>query len=191
MTKPRDKSIDALKGLAITLVVIGHAIQKNIQDPNNNYVYQLIYSFHMPLFMFLSGYTTIISGQIIEWQMINKRARTLVVPFISWFILDSLFKMATTKQTSFLYHCRRLVESPDYGLWFLWTLFSIYCVYVFAEQVACFWNHKSTKMGDNQFGRNSRPPQTSQNLRTVKQHLLRFGKSNGLSSHSSSLVSTC
>ena len=41
--------IDIAKGLAIVLMVIGHTI------PNNHFI-TLIFSFHMPLFIFLSGF---------------------------------------------------------------------------------------------------------------------------------------
>lgn len=45
--------IDVLKGFAILLVVLGHAIYETYSE--NNIVFRMIYSFHMPLFMFLSG----------------------------------------------------------------------------------------------------------------------------------------
>ena len=59
----RSKLIDNLKGIGITLVVIGHCIQYgsgNIFLQNNlfytNILFRFIYSFHMPFFMLISGY---------------------------------------------------------------------------------------------------------------------------------------
>ena len=55
--KVYEERIDIVKGLAIILVVIGHTIQ--FCDLNGgvlNPVYQWIYSFHMGLFFFCSGY---------------------------------------------------------------------------------------------------------------------------------------
>lgn len=47
--KERDHSIDILKGIGILLVIMGHCdIFGRISG--------LIYSFHMPLFIILSGY---------------------------------------------------------------------------------------------------------------------------------------
>lgn len=46
--KERDKSIDIARGLAIILVVVGHS-------GINQYFWNLIYFFHMPLFFFISG----------------------------------------------------------------------------------------------------------------------------------------
>ncbi|ROT03695.1 hypothetical protein ED388_12660 [Muribaculaceae bacterium Isolate-007 (NCI)] len=46
--------IDCLKGFAIFLVVLGHVVQNyNLMD---SWIFRIIYSFHMPLFMFMSGY---------------------------------------------------------------------------------------------------------------------------------------
>ena len=52
----RIQYIDRLKGLAIILVVIGHLIAFTTDNDGPNPVNQLIVSFHMPLFMFLSGF---------------------------------------------------------------------------------------------------------------------------------------
>ncbi len=49
--------VDSLKGLLMMLVVIGHAIQSVIRDDcYENHLWNIIYSFHMPAFMALSGY---------------------------------------------------------------------------------------------------------------------------------------
>lgn len=55
--------IDSLKGFAMSLVILGHITQKyykfDLYPTSTNeigIIYQLIYSFHMPLFMMISGY---------------------------------------------------------------------------------------------------------------------------------------
>ena len=59
----RNKFVDVLKATAIFLVVMGHCIQYG--SGNDYYVectffenslFKFIYSFHMPLFMLISGY---------------------------------------------------------------------------------------------------------------------------------------
>ena len=52
--------IDRLKGLAIFLVVAGHFIQQHELggESENNVLVRIIYTFHMPLFFFLSGYVS-------------------------------------------------------------------------------------------------------------------------------------
>lgn len=70
--KERLEYLDTIKGLAIFLMVMGHAIAWNYADPSlcifdstqpanvkaGGSIYQLIYSFHMPLFFIISGYLT-------------------------------------------------------------------------------------------------------------------------------------
>lgn len=53
--KERIQYIDAMRGFAILLVVIGHLIQYNFEDAFHNDIFNIIYSFHMPLFFFISG----------------------------------------------------------------------------------------------------------------------------------------
>lgn len=48
---------DSLKGWLMVLVIIGHAIQVALQDACfDNHVWNIIYSFHMPAFMAISGW---------------------------------------------------------------------------------------------------------------------------------------
>lgn len=46
-------SIDVVKGILILLVILGHVILGTIQ---NNFIRFFIYTFHMPMFLFISGY---------------------------------------------------------------------------------------------------------------------------------------
>lgn len=55
----RRVDLDALRGIAIVLVVVGHAVAREVPAGNEWYHHMkvLIYSFHMQLFMLLSGIT--------------------------------------------------------------------------------------------------------------------------------------
>lgn len=52
----RSLYVDALEGVAIVLVVLGHAIMRTFTEFWTNPVWRLIYAFHMPLFALLCGY---------------------------------------------------------------------------------------------------------------------------------------
>lgn len=57
MTEARNLRLDGVKLLLIVLVVVGHCIEPTRYDnPVSGCLYSIIYSFHMPLFVFLSGY---------------------------------------------------------------------------------------------------------------------------------------
>lgn len=51
----RDIRIDNIKGLLILLTVFGHMLEMTA-FADVSYLYKLIYSFHMPAFLFVSGY---------------------------------------------------------------------------------------------------------------------------------------
>ena len=60
MENSRNNFIDIIKGVAIFLMLWGHVIQYCVAKTNidfyENWVFKFIYSFHMPLFMLVSGY---------------------------------------------------------------------------------------------------------------------------------------
>ena len=57
MASKRLKWADSLKGVLIVLVVLGHSIQQSLLDGcYTNHLWNVIYSFHMPAFMAISGY---------------------------------------------------------------------------------------------------------------------------------------
>lgn len=77
--------IDYAKGLAILLVVIGHLLQYNLVGTSSKDLFDMIYSFHMPLFMFLSGYVASLSIDKYmshKGEFIQKKAASLLVPFM-------------------------------------------------------------------------------------------------------------
>lgn len=93
--KERFMVMDVLKGLAIFLVIWGHCIQQTLSS--NHYdepVFRWIYSFHMPLFMVISGF---FAGNVLKSNfkklLINK-GRQLLLPTVVWCILFDIFERA-------------------------------------------------------------------------------------------------
>lgn len=54
----RDLRIDAIKGFLIFLVLWGHVIQNITSNEGyyDDWIFRIIYSFHMPLFALMNGY---------------------------------------------------------------------------------------------------------------------------------------
>jgi fucose 4-O-acetylase-like acetyltransferase len=118
-------TIDALKGFAIFLVVLGHTIQyNNLNNFDNNPIFRFIYSFHMPLFIFLSGYIAFYSipGKNIK-EIVIKKTKLFIVPFLSWYFIISYLSSGIYQHENLIDYSNKLIKSPDYGLWFLWILF--------------------------------------------------------------------
>jgi fucose 4-O-acetylase-like acetyltransferase len=85
----RRQDIERAKGLAILFVVFGHIVAR--ADPLRVEWYEpirrAIYAFHMPFFLYLSGYVAVISGALFlppeKWRrLLCTRARRLLVPFL-------------------------------------------------------------------------------------------------------------
>lgn len=56
MSQVREYSLDNIRFLLIFSVVLGHLLEISTPFPGKEMIYKLIYSFHMPVFLFLFGY---------------------------------------------------------------------------------------------------------------------------------------
>ena len=87
--------IDVLKGLAILLVVMGHVCQMRFPI-SGKWLADIIYSFHMPFFLFLSG---LFARKAIEaadnrqtMAFVIRKAKQLLLPFVIWMFLWCVIK---------------------------------------------------------------------------------------------------
>lgn len=88
--KKRIEYLDFLKGLAMILVVIGHLVsQLYTTEPEvyeHNVIFKFCYSFHMPLFVFISGWVAGLTVKSdVKW--LTKRLRSIGIPFIAAFVI--------------------------------------------------------------------------------------------------------
>lgn len=98
-SKPRLPYWDNLKGVLILLVVFGHMLQM-LPGGSESAVYKLIYLFHMPMFVFCSGYLGSFAPK--------KILRALLLPYLVLQVLCCLL----TKQPVQLF-------TPYWMLWYL------------------------------------------------------------------------
>lgn len=129
---------DSLKGWLIILVILGHALQNTLGARcETNHLWNIIYSFHMPAFMAISGFVAFRSkdptgGGITHYlSIIYRRFKQLVVPFILWSVLLLLINTSLSFKNAIA-----LLLYPDGGLWFLWVLFIINVFFIFGSWVA-------------------------------------------------------
>ena len=90
----RDTTLDIAKGILIILVVLGHAIQYSFGKDYtqtgeffSNIVFKTIYSFHMPLFMLISGYLFYNSNKKNFKTLMVSKLVALGIPMFSYIIL--------------------------------------------------------------------------------------------------------
>ena len=123
----RDIGVDAIRGLAILLVVLGHSISNAVNlnlaarhDPLF-YISNFLYTFHMPLFFLVSGY--VLFGKKIK---IQDRALRLLVPFLAWipvYWFVNRYFLHFPWPVLFWPTLKDTLLHPAVGLWFLPVLF--------------------------------------------------------------------
>lgn len=127
--------IDATKGIGIILVVFGHvlggAISRNWFGPEQQgqYLYDVIYLFHMPLFFLISGVVWIESARANPMESIFNSFRTIAWPYVFWSLVQQLSIPVVSRfapnatYSDFSDWIGSLISGKVY--WFLWTLFVI------------------------------------------------------------------
>lgn len=93
----RNVYLDIVKAFTIICVVIGHCIQSGsgayfftAMMYFENAIFKIIYTYHMPLFMVISGYLFAFSVRNKSWsKMILHKVQTLLIP-IFFVVIHSL-----------------------------------------------------------------------------------------------------
>ena len=120
--------IDFTKGIAIFLVVWGHAIQVGgmQREVFSDKLFTFIYSFHMPLFMMLSGFVFAKTYNRKDfWKNIKSKITRLVFPAILWGVLFYIIKavMENYLLKNFYPFSINQVVNEIWDVWYLWSLF--------------------------------------------------------------------
>lgn len=106
----RIRNLDILKGIAIILVIYGHLIA-------NKWQMIVIWSFHMPLFIFISGYCY--SEKNFK-ALIQRNARTYLLPYIYiWggiFAINSVVLALTMHSDDIVPYLKQWVISGVFAL---------------------------------------------------------------------------
>ncbi|GEQ00965.1 acyltransferase family protein [Staphylococcus arlettae] len=120
--KERDFFFDNARALLIFLVVFGHLLQPYTEsDTFLTSLYLTIYSFHMPCFLFISGYFAKKAGQPGYLEKVSKK---LLVPYFIFFAFFSLYYYFTGKEDNVTLD----PFDPVFALWFLLTLFFFHII---------------------------------------------------------------
>lgn len=136
--KSRLAYIDALKGITIFLVLLGH-------NSPNTYITYMIYFFHMPLFFFMSGYLS--KGREQITKSLYKKAKTLIYPYIMYgcliIVYNSLFdyvrhnfmKDKLIKRIIALLYGNYIWENNSDYIGTLWFLVCLFCTVIIGEYI--------------------------------------------------------
>jgi fucose 4-O-acetylase-like acetyltransferase len=115
-TSGRDAWFDNIKAILIFLVVFGHTAQKYIHN-RNSYIYiafVIIYCFHMPLFIFLSGYFSK------DAEKAQARAfERFLLPYIVWEFIWFVINKVSRWNADFNF------AVPWFAYWYFLSLFTL------------------------------------------------------------------
>ena len=133
--------IDALRGLAMFFVIWGHTF------PTNKWgIRKYIYSFHLPLFFFISGLNFRDSDRLSFKEFLKKRIKSLIIPYIiinivCYLIMLILFNLHVIESFSYwkdfvgiFYSHSEVFIQPSGPSWFLITLFLTEMIFFFLKK---------------------------------------------------------
>ena len=128
--------VDQAKGIGILLVVFGHVLSgvklAGLEmDPRFfRWTWDAIYSFHIPLFFYLSGLFFPHSWQRRGLRsVLLSKVDTLVYPYVLWSLLQGLLQVAMSQHVNnpvTLGEVFSLLWHPRQEFWFLYALFFVY-----------------------------------------------------------------
>lgn len=125
MMVQRDGLFDCIKGGLILLVVLGHSIVYSFPDEYlTRWDFKLIYSFHMPFFILVSGYLVEASKKERGWKWLWRRSSRLMLPYCTWSAIAKAFSVA------FMQFFSKSYEGLADVYWFLIVLFLCDITYV-------------------------------------------------------------
>lgn len=106
----RNLKLDNIKALFIFTVVFGHLLEL-FGGQEKAWIYYMIYTFHMPAFVFVTGFFTRQNG--------NRIIKKVLYPYVVYQLLYLVF------QRYYLYQENTIQFTTPY--WLMWYLLSLFC----------------------------------------------------------------
>lgn len=140
-TKKRLVFIDAAKGFAMILVVMGHVLYFSI-GAESDFAWslgalQVIAHYHMPMFVFVSGLMMKPTDMAII-QILNGYSTKIVKLLIPFLFFGLIYSIAFQKGIVSFF-----LDGMKHGYWYLWVLAEYY---VFSALFECFCKHPHGKI---------------------------------------------
>ena len=127
--KDRYKELDLMKGIGILLVYLGHSFNLYGLKWNNLFLflYRTTYSFHMPLFFFISGLLSNTNKEINLEKFYKGKIKRLLVPYLFINFIDffprTLFPQFVNSEFGGV---KKVLFYGTKISWFVYTLFIIF-----------------------------------------------------------------
>lgn len=132
----RNTTVDVLRGIAMLLVVLGHTMTGCTEGSQDSFLFQVIWSLQMPLFILISGYVTRYSKTINTisdlGKILWKRTAAYLIPWCFW---SFLVRGLIFQQSNYL-NIKWLLWHMDSGYWFLFALWTIVVIFSISHFIA-------------------------------------------------------
>ena len=146
----RNCLVDKLKGYACFLVLFGHVIMgvrlAGIHIPSVfEGVEKFVWSFHVPLFLFLSG---VVYQETGEWTRKKTKSKfilyklyTLGVPYVVFSVVYIVINavVGQTNTQSSIVDVFRIWKTPVAQYWYLYALFFLFCIWAACSGILPNW----------------------------------------------------
>lgn len=128
--KKRIEWIDILRAISMFIVILGHTAIKDEYQ-------KIIYSFHMPLFFFISGLVFNPHKNLTNKQFVKKKFKAYIIPYFwmniitlpLWIINFKMYRHAEPKLIDLifgaLYSNNEVITATTNAAWFLTTMFLV------------------------------------------------------------------
>lgn len=148
--KKKIEWLAVLQGFSMLLVVMGHVDLTNkgydADYPIASAIHAVIYTFHMPLFIFISGwlfYYTCIRKAKPYKDMLKSKSKRLLVPFFAFTVVTIVLKMALPQLMKRAVDLEEIVNTfilfrsnPLGEMWFIVVLFELMLLYPVYKMIA-------------------------------------------------------
>lgn len=132
----RNQFVDIMRGIAMLLVVLGHTMTGCTVDSQKSFLFNIIWSLQMPLFILISGFVTKYSRPISDgkglWKYVKRRTVAYMLPWAVW---SFLVRGIIFGEDGFL-NVKHLLWNMDSGYWFLATIWTISMIFGIASFIA-------------------------------------------------------
>ena len=126
--KKRNEFVDIMRGIAMLLVVLGHTMTGCTENSQDSFLFNVVWSLQMPLFILISGYVTRYSRGVCDgdtlWIYVKRRTIAYLLPWAVW---SFLVRGIIFGQRNFL-NLKWLIWQMDSGYWFLFSIWTI-CIF--------------------------------------------------------------
>lgn len=143
------QEISIARGIGMICVILGHAFpdgETGISNSVANFLFQFVYSFHMPLFFIMAGFVfcnkyLACHGLENKKREVTKKAKRLLIPYFFYSLIVAFLKIFLNIYANHPFELKDLWlvmvgVSPSGGVWFLWTLFMITMLFLLFNRIS-------------------------------------------------------